>query len=111
MDIEKLKALALAAKTAALRPGIQEQAKDYFALVHACNPDAVLELIAEVERLRADAKRYAFIRSGGIYIEPGDDEVYVATDRGAYCKTADEFDSQIDAAIEAHNARSPSCGS
>jgi len=64
----------------------------------------IAELEAEVERLRADAERYAFIRSGRIYIEPADGEIYVATDSGTYCKNDEEFDGEIDAAIEKEKA-------
>jgi hypothetical protein len=103
MDTDNLKALALAAHENDFANGTS-LTSEFLAFTDEANPAAVLELIAEVERLRADAKRYAFIRSGGIYVEPGDDEVYVATDRGAYCKTAEEFDSQIDAAIEKEKA-------
>ena len=70
MGTEKLKALALASKTAASRPGIQEQAKDYFALVHACTPDAVLALIAEVERLRAEVSEWLCIDCNTVYPGP-----------------------------------------
>lgn len=47
----------------------------------------------------ADAERYAFIRSGALYIEPGDGEIYVASDRGVYTKTHDEFDAEVDRAM------------
>jgi len=81
---------------------ITEHVKDLHKLI--CVQAERDELRAEVERLRADAERYVFIRSGGIYIEPGDGEIYVATDSGAYCKTDEEFDSQIDAAIKKEKA-------
>lgn len=47
VDLDKLEALAKAARLSALRPGIQAQAKDYFGLVHAMTPDTVLALIAQ----------------------------------------------------------------
>jgi hypothetical protein len=54
--------------------------------------------LAEAEK---DAGRYRAVRSGAAYIEPHPGgEIYVATDRGLYCKTASEVDALIDAAIE-----------
>lgn len=46
-ELDKLEALARAAQLSVLRPGIQEQAKDYFALVHAMDANTVLTLIAQ----------------------------------------------------------------
>jgi hypothetical protein len=115
LDIEKLKALALAARDQGAWPFHE------IAFRKAADPTAVLALIAEVERLRAaqagaekDVERYGAIRRGEVYIEPNDDcnEIYVAGDRGVYTKTPDEFDSAIDAAIEAYvKAGAPPCGS
>lgn len=60
MDLDKMKTLALAA----------EEVGDIFVMMdklHAfqceSTPAAVLELIAEVERLRADAARYRYLRN------------------------------------------------
>jgi hypothetical protein len=67
MDIEKLKALALAAASNVwygeweILDGISSDKAAR--LIAACSPAAVLELIAEVERLRVDAERYRFVRA------------------------------------------------
>ena len=62
--------------------------------IAATNPDTVLELIAEVERLRADAERLDYLETHTVI-----------------AKHSQSIRAAIDAAIEAHNARSPSCGS
>lgn len=62
----------------------------------------------EIERLKAElaevkphAARYQAIRRGAVYIEPHPDgQIYVATDRGVYCKTPEEVDATVDAATE-----------
>ena len=52
--------------------------------------------------LAKDAERYRAIRQGMVYVEPHPDgKIYVATDRGVYCKTSSEVDDIIDAAIAA----------
>lgn len=64
----------------------------------------IAELEKERDALKAEAEGYRYIRAGRVYIEPqdGDGEVYVATsERGRYCKTADAFDAEIDAALQA----------
>lgn len=55
---------------------------------------------AEIERLRADAARYQFIRAGGAYVEPSDNSLYVALDeRGKYYDDRRDLDMDIDEAI------------
>jgi hypothetical protein len=73
----------------------------------------VLELIAEVERLRADAARYRWLRDKArleynerIFVTDDGHKDYYAPN--SICES--ELDDAVDAAIEAHNARSPSCG-
>lgn len=76
MDIDKLKALALAyayengehwynahelADGTTYEPGVN--------FIMECSPATVLELIAENERLRTDAERYRILRA---HIKPGD---------------------------------------
>ena len=69
------------------------------------------EAADEIERLRAElaaaqqqAAAYRFIRAGGAYIEPNEGgTVYIATWRGQYCKTPEEFDAVIFAAMENDN--------
>lgn len=58
--------------------------------------------------LAEDAERYRAIRQGMVYVEPHPDgKIYVATDRGVYCKTSSEVDDIIDAAIAAEKWGQP----
>lgn len=64
----------------------------------------IAELERERDALKADAEGYRLIRAGRAYVEPEDIDgrVYVATsERGRYCKTADAFDAEIAAALQA----------
>ena len=68
----------------------------------------IARLKAKLAEAEKDASRYRAIRSGAVYIEPHQDgQIYVATDRGVYCKTASEVDALIDAAIEHEQANVP----
>lgn len=79
------------------------------AFIAAANPAVVLELLDEIERLRAeverlqqDASRYQFIRASGAYVEPSDNSLYVALDeRGKYYDDLRDLDMDIDEAIAA----------
>jgi hypothetical protein len=69
MDIEKLKALALAT----------EEGGDIFVMMDKlqafhceCDPATVLELIAEVERLRADAERFRWLMANKVRMSRAD---------------------------------------
>jgi len=64
MDTDKLKALALA--VIERRPGWKSSERDFAKLA---NPATVLALIAEVERLRADAARLDFMITEECQIE------------------------------------------
>lgn len=64
----------------------------------------IAELEKERDALKADAEGYRYIRAGRVYIEPQDIDgrVYVCTNEyGRYCKTADAFDAEIAAALQA----------
>jgi hypothetical protein len=132
VDIEKMKALALAAtpgswhwiesmdgdKMAELRSrsnalicdfgcdgkvsveGTEPDAAD-MQFIAECDPAAVLELIAEVERLRAEAERYRWLRDKS---EPGICAFYLSVGQAFMgVKFAREtVDEAIDAAIGAH---------
>jgi hypothetical protein len=110
MDIEKLKALALAANSVVEVMGgwltvhqiadgctIEESAE----FIETCSPAAVLELIAEVERLRADAARYRHLREAQ-WFKAG----FARTEANAsslhYC--GELLDKLVDAAIEKEKA-------
>jgi len=73
MDIEKLKALALAAQENDFANGTS-LTSEFLAFTDECNPAAVLELIAEVERLRADAGRLDFVDRSGCAIRDFHDQ-------------------------------------
>jgi hypothetical protein len=105
MDIEKLKALALEA----------EEGGDIFVMMDKlqafqceADPAAVLELIAEVERLRADADRYRWLRekSIGQWEHPIVVEQMRAMDRMQYIGPLSfgALDKAIDAALEKEKA-------
>jgi hypothetical protein len=97
--------------------GIGDEHVKAEAYYRAANPAAVLELIAEVKRLRADAERLDFMITEECQIEhmtrPGAAPLYRVrwpweeAQMRYWHPTAREA---IDAAIEANNGRSPSCG-
>jgi hypothetical protein len=81
MDIEKLKALALGYvyengdhwySEHQVSDGISYEPASEF--IVGCTPAAVLELIAEVERLRADAGRLDFVDRSGCAIRDFHDQ-------------------------------------
>jgi hypothetical protein len=140
VDIEKLKALALAARDERVWPFNE------LAFQRAANSAAVLELIAEVERLRTDREtavkeawhanaKLSALKSAapaagtvekdaerldwlertnqtfcGNYSNAGFRAIGSSIWHGTLREAIDGA-MQKDAAIEAHNARSPSCGS
>jgi hypothetical protein len=106
MDIEKLKELALAAPKKEwysehqIADGITWEGS--IAFIAACSAAAVLELIAEVERLRADATRYRWLRN------PKRSHAHVGriVDNSGKAAYLAEFslDRAVDAAIEKEKA-------
>jgi hypothetical protein len=68
MDIGKLKVLALAVKSAS---NLDDGAAAVFEFADAVTPAAVLELIAEVERLRADEERLDYLDKFAVIAKPG----------------------------------------
>lgn len=62
--------------------------------------------MGRIKEIECEADRYCAIRAGLVYIEPNNGEgptyeIYVAaTERGVYCRTPQEFDAAIDAAIK-----------
>lgn len=64
----------------------------------ACTPQAVLELIAEVERLRKDAERYRALVDSGKYAPSAWGMLALRTGPTLYSK--DQLDAAIDAALE-----------
>lgn len=64
----------------------------------------IAELEKERDALKADAEGYRLIRAGRAYVEPEDIDgrVYVSIgEHGRYCRSADEFDAEIAAALQA----------
>ena len=108
MDTEKLKTLALAyldanrgywygahelADGTTYEPGVD--------FIVECNPATVLALIAEVERLRADAERYRWLTEDPGYNRPhlNGKAVYVN-----WFGTKQALDAAVDAALEKEKA-------
>ena len=106
MDTEKLKALALAAKDWT-PPEPWEEDRNYsdrdirgLEFSAAACPAAVLELIAEVERLRADEERLDFVDRSGCAIRDFHDQRKNVIEWIA----PDNLRNAIDAAIEKEKA-------
>jgi hypothetical protein len=91
MDIEKLKALALAPMRATTAVKAEQALSDFH---DGCNPATVLELIAEVERLRVDAERYRMMRA---QLSSGDLDYYRLEG-----EPQNGIDAYCDGEIEAH---------
>lgn len=71
----------------------------------ACTPQAVLELISEVERLRKDAERYRWLRgqSFSFMFQTGCGDACITGSRSGYASRFKELewvDAAIDAALE-----------
>lgn len=108
MDIEKMKALALAATVPVDRakPSKWISAQTNFGCaMREVSPATVLELIAEVERLRADADRYRLMRA---QLSSGDLDYYRLEG-----EPQNEIDAYCDGEIEAHTkaGKEEACGS
>lgn len=79
------------------------------ALIVACNPAAITELLAEIDKLRIDAGRYRHLRNHAIW-----DTTALESDRGVWCVIGsghadsepverEELDAAVDAAIRARS--------
>jgi hypothetical protein len=87
--------------------GIDKEEDEAYLL--GCHPAAVLELIAEVERVRADAARYQHIRKAQ-WFKAGFAKTEANASAFHYCGAL--LDQLVDAAIEARKAgKEEACGS
>jgi hypothetical protein len=105
MDIEKLKALALAAGDWT-PPAPYEEDRSYsdreirgLEFCAAANPATVLELIAEVARLRADAGRYRWLRDEAR--AEYEERIFVTSDgHKDYYEPSGIYETELDDAVD-----------
>jgi hypothetical protein len=97
VDIDKIKALALAAKKGS---STIEKIESMHAFWSAVDPATVLELIAEVERLRADAARWKAWKQWWMHSETEHAQLPPEVEE---LMDSLDLDEAMDAHIGAHN--------
>jgi hypothetical protein len=111
MDTDKLKALALAATPGPWEDGgytvyqvggeeiCKHMSEEDSAYVAAACPATVLELIAEVERLRADAGRYRWLRDEAR--AEYEERIFVTSDgHKDYYEPSGMYETELDDAVD-----------